>query len=100
MDAVTTTDAPAARASAAKHDVVCRLRRIEGQVRGLERMVDEDRACTAVLDQIAAVTAALQAVGLALVDDHLHRCIPRDVDDAGDEAVHLATTAVARLLKI
>jgi DNA-binding FrmR family transcriptional regulator len=79
-----------------------RLRRIEGQVRGLERMVDDDEYCIDVLTQIAAVTKALQGVGLGLLDEHLRHCV-RDAAsasaEAGDEKVEEAVRAVERLLR-
>jgi len=79
-----------------------RLRRIEGQVRGLERMIDEDEYCIEVLTQITAVTKALQGVGLGLLDEHLRHCV-RDAasssKEAGDEKVEEAVRAVERLLR-
>jgi len=79
-----------------------RLRRIEGQVRGLERMIDADEYCIDVLTQIAAVTKALQGVGLGLLDEHLRHCV-RDAagtsEEAGDEKVEEAVRAVERLLR-
>jgi CsoR family transcriptional regulator, copper-sensing transcriptional repressor len=61
--------------SANKDQLRRRLRRIEGQVRGVERMVEEDRYCIDVLTQIGAVQAALDKVGLGLLDDHVHHCV-------------------------
>jgi DNA-binding FrmR family transcriptional regulator len=68
-----------------KDALVKRLHRIEGQVRGLERMVEEDRYCIDILTQIAAVTTALESVGLKLLDDHVGHCV-RDAFASGDEA--------------
>ena len=68
-----------------------RLRRIEGQVRGLQRMVDEDKYCIDILTQISAVNSALQSVALGLLDEHLKHCVSHAVAEGGDEAVHLAT---------
>jgi DNA-binding FrmR family transcriptional regulator len=78
-----------------------RLRRIEGQVRGLQRMVDEDRYCIEVLDQVAAVTRALQAVALGLLDDHLEHCVVDALAGGADatEKVREASQAVARLVR-
>jgi len=79
-----------------------RLRRIEGQVRGLQRMVDEDKYCIDVLDQIAAVTKALQAVAIELLDDHLSHCVADALTAGGDEANHKvaeASAAIARLVR-
>lgn len=79
-----------------------RLRRIEGQVRGLQRMVEEDIYCIDVLTQVSAVTRALQAVALGLLEDHLGQCVSEAVRKGGDEAqhsVHEAAQAIARLVK-
>ena len=80
-----------------------RLRRIEGQVRGLQRMVEDDEYCIDVLTQIAAVTKALQGVGLGLLDEHVRHCV-RDAAAssraAGDEKVDEAVRAVERLLRV
>ena len=85
-----------------KDAVQARLRRIEGQVRGLQRMVDEDAYCIDVLTQVSAATKALQAVALELLDDHLGHCV-RDAINAGgpdaDAKVAEATAAIARLVK-
>jgi DNA-binding FrmR family transcriptional regulator len=79
-----------------------RLRRIEGQVRGLQRMVDEDKYCVDILDQVSAVTKALQAVAIELLDDHLSHCVAEALTaggDAADEKVAEATAAIARLVR-
>ncbi len=79
-----------------------RLRRIEGQVRGLQRMVDEDVYCIDVLTQVSAVTRALQAVALGLLEDHLGHCVTRAVEHGGPEArqkVREAAEAVSRLVR-
>ena len=79
-----------------------RLRRIEGQVRGLQRMVDEDSYCIDVLTQISAVTKALQAVALGLLDDHLSHCVAGAVAAGGDDAdakLAEASEAIARLVR-
>lgn len=79
-----------------------RLRRIEGQVRGLQRMVDEDRYCINVLEQVAAVTRALQSVSLALLEDHLAHCVGDAIQSGGAEgAAKLgeASAAIARLVR-
>ena len=82
--------------------VLNRLHRIEGQVRGLERMVEEDAYCIDVLTQVSAVTKALQAVALELLDDHLGHCV-RDAVAAGgpgaDDKVAEASAAIARLVR-
>lgn len=83
-----------------KDQVGKRLRRIEGQVRGIQRMVGEDTYCIDVLTQVSAVTKALQAVALELLDDHLAHCV-RDAagTDDVDAKVAEASAAIARLVK-
>lgn len=79
-----------------------RLRRIEGQVRGIAQMVEEDRYCIDVLTQISAVTKALQSVAVGMFDDHLRHCVAQAVSEGGKEAdkkLTEATAAVERLLK-
>jgi len=85
-----------------KDQVLNRLRRIEGQVRGLQRMVEEDTYCIDVLTQVSAVTKALQAVALGLLDDHLGHCVRDAVTSGGaeaDEKVAEASAAIARLVR-
>lgn len=85
-----------------KDDYSARLKRIEGQVRGLQRMIDEDTYCIDVLTQISSVTKALQGVGMGLVDEHLRHCVKDAVaegDEAGDAKINEATAAIARLLR-
>ncbi len=79
-----------------------RLRRVEGQVRGLQRMVTDDAYCIDVLTQVSAVTRALQAVALGLLEDHLGHCVAQAIEHGGPEAeakVREATDAVARLVR-
>jgi CsoR family transcriptional regulator, copper-sensing transcriptional repressor len=79
-----------------------RLRRVEGQVRGIERMVSDDAYCIDVLTQISAVTKALQAVGLGLLEDHMSHCVvdaARTSPAAGAEKVAEASAAIARLVR-
>lgn len=88
--------------SGTKDDYARRMRRIEGQVRGIARMVDEDVYCIDVLTQISAVTRALQAVGLGLVEDHLGHCVvdaARSSEEEGAEKVREASDAIARLVR-
>ena len=68
-----------------KDDVLKRLRRIEGQVRGLQRMVEDDTYCIDVLTQVAAATKALQSVAVGLLDEHLRHCVTDAVAPGGDE---------------
>ncbi|MDI3313006.1 MAG: metal-sensitive transcriptional regulator [Mycobacterium sp.] len=85
-----------------KDDYAKRLRRIEGQVRGIARMIEEDQYCIDVLTQISAVNSALRSVALNLLDEHLGHCVTRAVIAGGDEAtVKLAeaSAAIARLVR-
>jgi DNA-binding FrmR family transcriptional regulator len=85
-----------------KDDLQKRLRRIEGQVRGLQRMIDEDTYCIDVLTQVSATTSALQSVALGLLDDHLRHCVTEAVAAGGPEGadkVAEATDAIRRLVK-
>ncbi len=86
--------------SATKDQLAKRLHRIEGQVRGVERMVDEDRYCIDVLTQISAIQAALDKVALGLLDDHARHCVAEGVTKGdGDEMTAEMMAAVARLLR-
>ena len=88
--------------SGSKDDYLKRLRRGEGHVRGIARMVDEDAYCIDVLTQVAAVTKALQAVSLGLVEDHLGHCVveaARAGDAEGEAKVREAADAIARLVR-
>jgi DNA-binding FrmR family transcriptional regulator len=85
-----------------KAAVLKRLRRVEGQVRGLQQMVEDDRYCIDVLTQVSAATKALQAVALELLQDHLSHCVRDAVAVGGPDAdakVAEATAAVARLVR-
>ena len=79
-----------------------RLRRIEGQVRGLQRMVEDDQYCIDILTQVAAATRALQSVALGLLEEHLSHCVAGAVAEGGDaasEKIREASEAIARLVK-
>ena len=85
-----------------KAAVLKRLRRVEGQIRGLQRMVEEDIYCIDVLTQVAAATRALQEVALELLEDHLGHCVREAIESGGPEAeakVSEASRAVARLVR-
>ena len=85
-----------------KDDVARRLRRIEGQVRGLQRMIDEDAYCIDILTQISAATRALEAVALELIDGHLRHCVTEAIAGGGPDAeakVAEASAAIARLVR-
>ena len=96
----TETSRPTRGYSASKDQLVKRLHRIEGQVRGIERMVDEDRYCIDVVTQIGAIQAALDKVALGLLDQHAHHCV---VEGHGkgdpEEMTEELMGAVARLMR-
>ncbi|WP_028821341.1 MULTISPECIES: metal-sensitive transcriptional regulator [Propionimicrobium] len=79
-----------------------RLKRVQGQLKGLERMINEDKYCIDVLIQISAATGALQSLALALLDDHLSHCVVNAAKEGGEEAqIKLAEVndAIARLVR-
>jgi DNA-binding FrmR family transcriptional regulator len=86
-----------------KDQYLTRLRRIEGQIRGLQRMIDEDTYCIDVLTQVAAAGNALQSVAVGLLDEHIRHCVREAAvgeDDAhADEMVTEATRAIERLIR-
>ncbi|HJY67912.1 MAG TPA: metal-sensitive transcriptional regulator [Streptosporangiaceae bacterium] len=85
-----------------KEDYLKRLRRVEGQVRGLQKMVEDDKYCIDILTQVSAVTRALQSVALGLLEDHLGHCVTQAVAEGGDAAdakVREASDAIARLVR-
>ena len=88
--------------SGSKDDYQKRLRRIEGQVRGVQRMVDDDVYCIDILTQVSAITKALQAVSLGLLEDHMAHCVidaARESDEAAQAKVREAADAIARLVR-
>ena len=85
-----------------KDDYLKRLRRIEGQARGLQRMVEEEKYCIDILTQVSAMTKALQSVSLGLLNDHLHHCVLDAAAAGGPEAeakLKEASDAIARLVR-
>ena len=85
-----------------KDDYLKRLRRIEGQARGLQRMVEEEQYCIDILTQVSAMTKALQSVSLGLLDEHLNHCVVNAVAAGGEEAdakLKEASDAIARLVR-
>jgi DNA-binding FrmR family transcriptional regulator len=85
-----------------KENYAKRLRRIEGQVRGIAKMIEDDKYCIDVLTQISAVNNALQSVALGLLDEHLGHCVSQAVAEGGEQAeVKLAeaSAAIARLVR-
>jgi DNA-binding FrmR family transcriptional regulator len=88
--------------AANKDSYAKRLRRIEGQVRGIAKMIDDDKYCIDILTQISAASSALRSVALNLLDDHLDNCVSQALAQGGDEAdVKLAeaSAAIARLVR-
>ncbi len=80
-----------------KKELQDRLRRIEGQIRGLQRMVEEDKYCIDILTQLNSATAALKAVGMGLLDEHVRHCVRDSIEHGGgDEKVEELIAAVAR----
>jgi len=82
-----------------KDDYLRRLRRIEGQVRGLQRMVDEDAYCIDVLTQVSAATKALQGVAVGLLDEHVRHCVRNANEGDADAMITEATQAIERLVR-
>ena len=88
-------------ASGSKGDLLKRLRRIEGQTRGLQRMVEEDTYCIDILTQVSATTKALESFALGLLDEHLAHCVAHAIEtgDGADEKLAEARRAIARLVR-
>ena len=85
-----------------KDDYLKRLRRIEGQARGLQRMVEDEKYCIDILTQVSAMTKALQSVALGLLEEHLSHCVVHAAATGGpdaDEKVREAADAIARLVR-
>ena len=85
-----------------KQALLNRLKRVEGQVRGLQRMVDEENYCIDILTQVSAATKALENVALSLLGQHLHHCVKDAARNGGpeaDEKLAEATAAIARLVR-
>lgn len=84
--------------SPVRHEIISRLHRIEGQVRGIERMVEQDRYCIEVLTQVTAASRALRAVALALLEDHIRNCMTGAGPGVPEARVKEASEAIARLV--
>lgn len=85
-----------------KEEYLQRLRRIEGQVRGLQRMVEADKYCIDILTQVSATTKALESVALGLLEEHMGHCLVRSAEEGGpeiEEKVQEASAAIARLVR-
>jgi DNA-binding FrmR family transcriptional regulator len=95
----TTSDAPTRGYAAEKDALLARLGRVEGQVRGVAKMVDEDRYCIDVLTQISAIQAALDKVALGLLDGHAHHCMANVAPAERDASTDELMAAVGRLMR-
>jgi DNA-binding FrmR family transcriptional regulator len=87
---------------ASKDDYLRRLRRIEGQARGLQKMVADEKYCIDILTQVSAMTSALQSVALGLLDEHLSHCVVRAAVEGGpaaEQKIQEASAAIARLVR-
>lgn len=82
-----------------KDDYLRRLKRIEGQVRGLQRMIDEDTYCIDVLTQISAVTKALQSVAIGVLDEHVRHCVANAEGEQSEHMIEEAVRAIERLVR-
>lgn len=85
-----------------KERYLARMKRIEGQARGIQRMIEEDKYCIDILTQISALTSAIEGVGLGLLDDHLRHCVVDAAKKGGPEAeekLKEASSAISRLVK-
>lgn len=90
------------RVEGGKRGVLHRLRRVEGQVRGIHRMVEADAACADVLIQVSSVVSALRVVAISMLDEHIEKCVAEAVTsgaDTADAAVREMSDAVARLVR-
>ena len=81
-----------------KEEILARLRRIEGQVRGIQKMVDNDKYCIDILTQVNAATGALKQVAVGLLDDHIRHCVANQTEE-GKDMIKEATAAIDRLVK-
>jgi DNA-binding FrmR family transcriptional regulator len=92
---------PSTGVVASKDRTLARLKRIEGQARGLQRMVESEQYCIDILTQVAAMTSALESVALTLLDDHLKHCVREAVADGTDADAKIAeaSAAIARLVR-
>jgi DNA-binding FrmR family transcriptional regulator len=92
---------PTTGVAASKDRTLARLKRIEGQARGLQRMVEQEQYCIDILTQVSAMTSALEAVALTLLDDHLKHCVREAVANGTDAEAKIAeaSAAIARLVR-
>jgi CsoR family transcriptional regulator, copper-sensing transcriptional repressor len=94
-----TKEASMAGYSMSRDEYLKRLRRIEGQVRGLQRMVSDDRYCIDILTQVSSVNRALQGVAVGLLDEHVRHCVMEAAAQGDDSKVGEATAAIERLIR-
>lgn len=80
-------------------DLLNRLRRIEGQVRGVEKMVENDAYCVDILTQVSAVTAALNSFNKVLLANHIRTCVAEDIREGKDETIDELVTALQKLMR-
>ena len=99
LDVMANTDVPARGYTATKPQLLARLRRVEGQIRGIEGMVQDDRYCIDILTQISAAQAALDKIALGLLDGHAHTCVVGAEPDQQNGRTEEMMAAVGRLLK-
>ena len=97
-ETTTTKEKPMRGYYGGKDDVLARLRRIEGQVRGLQRMVDGDEYCIDILTQITAASNALTKVAVGLLEEHIRHCVAHETE-SGKDMVAEASAAIERLVK-
>ncbi|MCP1101349.1 DNA-binding FrmR family transcriptional regulator [Aequitasia blattaphilus] len=80
-------------------DLMNRLNRIEGQIRGIKRMVEEERYCVDILTQVSAISAALNSFNKTLLSNHIHTCVVRDIKEGNDEVVDELCDTLQKLMK-
>lgn len=79
--------------------VITRLRRIEGQVRGIQKMIEEEKDCREILTQIAAVKSAISQVGIIVFENHAYQCIAKAIDENADDNFHEIVDMMGKLIK-
>lgn len=80
-------------------DLMNRLKRIEGQVRGVQNMIENDAYCTDIITQVAAITAALNSFNKVLLSNHMHTCVAEQIREGNDEVIDELTTVLQKLMK-
>ncbi len=101
MNPESTVKDPAAPSHPNKSDLITRLKKIEGQIRGIQRMVEDDSYCVDVLNQISAVVSAIERVGLRVLEDHIRGCVADALSgDAGEEKITELTQVLKSFLQV